>query len=105
MNSGEKYTHCWHPSREQLLDLVALFTRVTTLFPAFSVHTDNVTLSADLDDRMNTVVAGFLTTGAVISVGVAPSISSPTPPASPSVTSISLSVVYSGPSAMLVSVG
>lgn len=54
---------------------------------------------------MNIVIAVFFMTDDVITVGVAPGTPAPTSPSSLSVTSISLSLVYSGPSATLVSVG
>ena len=98
---GEKYTHCWHISREQLLHFVVLSTRVTTLFPVFSVHTETVALLSEMGDRMNNVGTAFLTTDHVLPVGVAPRIPASNSPASPSVKSFPLSPVYSGPSSML----
>lgn len=41
------------------------------MFPAFSVHTDSVTLS-EVDYKMNTVVTGFLVIDGVVPAAVAP---------------------------------
>lgn len=49
----ERVFSFWHSSREQLLRSVVLLARVTTMFPAFSVHTNTVALWSELGDRMN----------------------------------------------------